>query len=278
MWRAKVYPTVVSKFLLVLVDLHNNLFIVRTQLRNANLSKYQPWPSIQVTDRTASPIQLNYTSSIWNQILGSKHHFQFFIFFEHCAMCTDQTVMHRPNRDAQTKLWCTDQTVMHRPNCDAQTKLWCTDQTVMHRSNCDAQTKPYRYSPNTAHSESQRTDVTFTTGADLQAVQTSTLGTQECLNHILMVRLTANTCQPMGGTWTAASKSTVTLSVLQQILCGRILSVITGGKKMGRSCSTYGGEEKCTQGYCWETLRNDATRKWNNNNNNNNNRLYLEDT
>jgi len=47
---------------------------------------------------------------------------------------------------------------------------------------------------------------------------------------------------------------------------------------MGRSCSTYGGEEKCTQGYCWETLRNDATRKWNNNNNNNNNRLYLEDT
>jgi len=32
----------VCKFLLVLVDLHNILFIVRTQLRNANLSKYQP--------------------------------------------------------------------------------------------------------------------------------------------------------------------------------------------------------------------------------------------
>jgi len=32
----------VCKFLLVLVNLHNILFIVRTQLRNANLSKYQP--------------------------------------------------------------------------------------------------------------------------------------------------------------------------------------------------------------------------------------------
>jgi hypothetical protein len=43
------------------------------------------------------------------------------------------------------------------------------------------------------------TDVTFTTDANLQAVQTSTLGTQEWLNHILMINLTDNTCQPMGG-------------------------------------------------------------------------------
>ena len=128
----------VCKFLLVLVDLHNILFIVRTQLRNANLSKYQPWMSIHVTVRTASPIQLNYTNSMWNQILGSKHLFQFFFFLEHCAMCTAQIVMHSSNCDVQLKLWCTAQTVslLAQPSIIFMT-----------------------------HSESQRTDVTFTKGA-----------------------------------------------------------------------------------------------------------------
>jgi hypothetical protein len=43
------------------------------------------------------------------------------------------------------------------------------------------------------------TDVTFTIDVNLQAVQTSTLGTQEWFNHILMINLTANTYQPKGG-------------------------------------------------------------------------------
>jgi hypothetical protein len=172
MWRAKVYPIVVCKFLLVLVDLHNILFTIWTQLRNADLSKYQPWTSIHVTDWTASPTQLNYTNSIWNQILGSKHLFQFFIFFEHCATGTAHTV-------------------------NAQ---------------------PYSYSSNPAQFHdtfrvsADRCD--FTIGVNLQAVQTSTPGTPECLNHILMENVTANTCQPMGCTWTAVSQPTATLSVL----------------------------------------------------------------
>jgi len=45
---------------------------------------------------------------------------------------------------------------------------------------------------------------------------------------------------------------------------------------MGRSCSTYGGEEKFIHVFCWETLRNEARRK--RNNNNSNNTLYLKDT
>ena len=109
-------------------------------------------------------------------------------------------------RCAQLKPWCTAQTVMHSSNCYVQLKPWCTAQTVQ----LLAQPSIFFMT----HSEPQRTDMTFTTGAKFQAVQTSTLGTQECLNHILMIHLKANTCQPMGGTWTAASKSTASLSVL----------------------------------------------------------------
>jgi hypothetical protein len=238
MWRAKVYPTVVSKFLLVLVDLHNNLFIVRTQLRNANLSKYQPWPSIQVTDRTASPIQLNYTSSIWNQILGSKHHFQFFIFFEHCAMCTDQTVMHRPNRDAQTKLWCTDQTVMHRPNCDAQIKPWCTDQTVMHRSNRDAQTKLWCTDQTVSLLAQHSTLRVSADGCDVYYRCWSASSPDFDTGHSRMPQPHFNGTSDgqhlsANGRYLNGSLKIYchTVSVVTNSVCGRILSVITGGKR-----------------------------------------------